>query len=68
MIQWRKIISFDFHHIPKLPIGFNWLEISLQGFSIYHAVYWFFVHCYRSREVAKESHFVQYNFIGNIGL
>ena len=23
MIQWRKIISFDFHHIPKLSIGFN---------------------------------------------
>ena len=24
MIQWRKIISFDFHHIPKLSIGFNY--------------------------------------------
>ena len=23
MIQWRKIISFDFHHIPKLSIGFK---------------------------------------------
>ena len=23
IIQWRKIISFDFHHIPKLSIGFN---------------------------------------------
>ena len=23
MIQWKKIISFDFHHIPKLSIGFN---------------------------------------------
>ena len=23
MIQWRKIISCDFHHIPKLSIGFN---------------------------------------------
>ena len=23
MIQWRKIISFDFHHIPKLSIAFN---------------------------------------------
>ena len=23
MIQWRKIISFHFHHIPKLSIGFN---------------------------------------------
>ena len=23
MIQWRKIISFDFYHIPKLSIGFN---------------------------------------------
>ena len=26
MIQWRKIISFDFHHIPKLSIGFNILK------------------------------------------
>ena len=25
MIQWRKIISFDFHHIPKLSIGFNFI-------------------------------------------
>ena len=23
MIQLRKIISFDFHHIPKLSIGFK---------------------------------------------
>ena len=23
MNQWRKIISFDFHHIPKLSIGFK---------------------------------------------
>ena len=23
MIQWRKRISFDFHHIPKLCIGLN---------------------------------------------
>ena len=23
MIQWRKIILFDFHHIPKLSIAFN---------------------------------------------
>ena len=22
-IQWRKIISIDFHHVPKLSIGFN---------------------------------------------
>ena len=28
MIQWRKIISFDFHHIPKLSIGFNSLNIA----------------------------------------
>ena len=27
MIQWRKIISFDFHHIPKLSIGFKALSI-----------------------------------------
>ena len=26
MIQWRKIILFDFHHIPKLSIGFNFLN------------------------------------------
>ena len=26
MIQWRKI-SFDFHHIPKLSIGFTALSI-----------------------------------------
>ena len=26
MIQWRKIISFDFHHIPKLSIGFKIFE------------------------------------------
>ena len=26
MIQLRKIISFDFHHIPKLSIGFNHLK------------------------------------------
>ena len=24
MIQWRKIISFYFHHIPKLSIGFKY--------------------------------------------
>ena len=29
MIQWRKIISFDFHHIPKLFIGFNPIPIGL---------------------------------------
>ena len=23
MIQWRKIISFDFDHIPKLSLGFK---------------------------------------------
>ena len=23
IIQWRKIISFDFHHIPNLSIGFK---------------------------------------------
>ena len=23
MIQWRKIISYDFHNIPKLSIGFK---------------------------------------------
>ena len=28
MIQWRKVISFDFHHIPKLSIGFNSAELS----------------------------------------
>ena len=25
MIQWRNIISFDFHHIPKLSIGFKYV-------------------------------------------
>ena len=28
MIQWRKIISFDFNHIPKLSIGFNYSVLS----------------------------------------
>ena len=29
MIQWRKIISFDFHHIPKLSIGFNIIILNI---------------------------------------
>ena len=28
MIQWRKIISFDFHHIPQLSIGFKLKEAA----------------------------------------
>ena len=31
MIQWRKIISFDFHHIPKLSIGFKGSMTHLQN-------------------------------------
>ena len=23
MIQWKQIIAFNFHHIPKLSIGFK---------------------------------------------
>ena len=34
MIQWRKIISFDFHHIPKLSIGFN--HISATSSADWH--------------------------------
>ena len=30
MIQWRKIISFDFHHMPKLSIGFNPHQFRIQ--------------------------------------
>ena len=29
IIQWWKIISFDFHHIPKLSIGFNYLCVCV---------------------------------------
>ena len=28
MIQWSKIISSDFHHIPKLSIGFKFMVIT----------------------------------------
>ena len=43
MIQWRKTLSFDFHHIPKLSIGFKrWRigdpKIIIQTFKIYFAV------------------------------
>ena len=34
MIQWRKIISYDFHHIPKLSIGFNGSLTHLQALQI----------------------------------
>ena len=35
MIQWRKIISFDFHHIPKLSIGFN-IFVELEHFIFFN--------------------------------
>ena len=35
MIQWRKIISFDFHHIPKLSIGFKLLKLDFFN-TFYH--------------------------------
>ena len=34
MIHWRKIISFDFHHIPKLSIGFKLLS-SINTYKSY---------------------------------
>ena len=33
MIQWRKIISFDFHHIPKLSIG--WYSLTFISGAIF---------------------------------
>ena len=36
MIQWRKIISFDFHHIPKLSIGF---KDNLPDCKLPHFIY-----------------------------
>ena len=37
MIQWRKVISFDFHHIPKLSIGFNDLCIQIRNITLHQA-------------------------------
>ena len=33
MMQWRKTISFDFHHIPKLSIGFKISSTISSGFK-----------------------------------
>ena len=35
MIQWKQTISFDFHHIPKLSIGFNIVEDRFNFFILF---------------------------------
>ena len=37
MIQLGKIISFDFHHIPKLSIGFNLFTVVLVVQPVGHS-------------------------------
>ena len=43
MIQRRKIISFDFHHIPKLSIGFKMKLNKFKLFFVY-VLKWIPVH------------------------
>ena len=40
MIQWRKILSFDFHHIPKLYFYIS-LGVCIKGLKVkyYHNSY-----------------------------
>ena len=47
MIQWRKIISYNFHHIPKLSIGFEKLHFYVLFYNV--PKYLSTLHWYRHR-------------------